>query len=421
MAKYMIMPKLGFNMDKGKIVKWLKNEGEQVSKQETVLHIETDKTVIEVESPASGILKKILVREGEEVSVTLPIAIIADKDEDIYSMINEASRKIEISRDLVTKENVGEDTEGSASDLKEKTRFAGDLKRGFKKISPRAKRKAKELGIDIQDVKSLGPDSFLFEKDVLEFYSNQKIKKKRNTVEEKIRRIDRQIPYDGIRKVIGNRLSESKFTAPHVHFTISVDMSKAIELIESIKEEKSLKISINDLIVFAAAKALAEHPQLNCSLIDEHIIYYSDINIGIAVSLKEGLMVPVVRNANLKSLPSLSKEIKKLINSAKQKKLMPCDQEGGTFTVSNLGMYGIEHFTAIINPPEAAILAVGAIQKTPIVIERNKGKIEIHPIIKLTLSADHRLIDGVMASNFLNQIKDYLLCPGYLNKFPSLL
>jgi len=411
MAKYIIMPKLGFNMDKGKIVKWLKNEGEQVSEQEVILHIETDKTVIEVESPVSGILKKILVKEGEEVSVTLPIAIIANRDEDINSMINEARKKLEISMGLVVTENNVENAEETVSDLKEKVRLVDGLKEGFKKISPRAKRRAKELGIDIQDIKGSRQNNSLLEKDILEFYANQKTKKKSGAGKGKIKRIDRQISYDGIRKVIGKRLSESKFTAPHVYFTVSVDMSKAIESIKYIKKEKSLKISINDLIIFATAKVLAEQPQLNCSLVNERIIYYSDINIGVAVSLKDGLIVPVIRNANLKSLPSLSKEIKRKISLAKQKKIMPCDYEGGTFTVSNLGMYGIEQFTAIINPPEAAILAVGSIQKMPVATEENKERIEIRSIMKITLSADHRLIDGVMASNFLNQIKDYLLCP----------
>jgi len=411
MAKYIIMPKLGFNMDKGKIVKWLKNEGEQVSEQEVILHIETDKTVIEVESPVSGILKKILVKEGEEVSVTLPIAIIANRDEDINSMINEARKKLEISMGLVITENNVENAEETVSDLKEKARLVDGLKEGFKKISPRAKRRAKELGIDIQDIKGSRQNNSLLEKDILEFYANQKTKKKSGAGKGKIKRSNRQISYDGIRKVIGKRLSESKFTAPHVYFTVSVDMSKAIESIKYIKKEKSLKISINDLIIFATAKVLAEQPQLNCSLVNERIIYYSDINIGVAVSLKDGLIVPVIRNANLKSLPSLSKEIKRKISLAKQKKIMPCDYEGGTFTVSNLGMYGIEQFTAIINPPEAAILAVGSIQKMPVATEENKERIEIRSIMKITLSADHRLIDGVMASNFLNQIKDYLLCP----------
>jgi len=301
MAKYIIMPKLGFNMDKGKIVKWLKNEGEQVSEQEVILHIETDKTVIEVESPVSGILKKILVKEGEEVSVTLPIAIIANRDEDINSMINEARKKLEISMGLVVTENNVENAEETVSDLKEKVRLVDGLKEGFKKISPRAKRRAKELGIDIQDIKGSRQNNSLLEKDILEFYANQKTKKKSGAGKGKIKRIDRQISYDGIRKVIGKRLSESKFTAPHVYFTVSVDMSKAIESIKYIKKEKSLKISINDLIIFATAKVLAEQPQLNCSLVNERIIYYSDINIGVAVSLKDGLIVPVIRNANLKS------------------------------------------------------------------------------------------------------------------------
>jgi pyruvate dehydrogenase E2 component (dihydrolipoamide acetyltransferase) len=410
MAKYIIMPKLGFNMNQGKIIEWLKDEGEKVDEQEAILQIETDKTVMEVESPVSGILKKILVKEGEEVSVTLPIGIIADKDENISSMINEAYKKLKMETDLEVNKNKVE--EEILSDFSEKTDNDDNLKVESKKISPRARRKAKELGIDIQNIMISMPNKSLSEKDILEFYANQQNGKlKRDFGGKKDKRIDRQIPYDGVRKIIGERLSKSKYTAPHLYFTISVDMSKTVKIIENKNIERNLKISINDFIVFVTAKALMEQPRLNCSLLNENIIYYSDINIGVAVSLEDGLIVPVVREANLKSLSVLSEEIKNLVNLAKQKKLTPCDYEGGTFTVSNLGMYGIEQFTAIINPPEAAILAIGAIQKTPTVIEEDKEKIEIRPIMKLTLSVDHRLIDGVMASNFLSKIKHYLQSP----------
>jgi len=220
-----------------------------------------------------------------------------------------------------------------------------------------------------------------------------------------------------MRKIIGDRLSRSKFTAPHIYFTISVDMSKIIRFLKRSSPDNKERISINDFLVFAVAQVLSEQPNINCSLADEEIVYHKDINIGVAVALEEGLIVPVVKNADGKGLTILSKEIKKLIKLAREKKLMLDDYRGGTFTISNLSMYGIEQFTAIINPPEAAILAVGGIKKMPIVIEEGKGveKIEICSLMKVTLSVDHRLIDGAMAARFLNQLKYYLEFPEGLN------
>jgi len=215
-----------------------------------------------------------------------------------------------------------------------------------------------------------------------------------------------------MRKIIGERLSQSKFTAPHVYFTISVDMSKVMKLIERFKRNTEKNISINDFLVFVVAKVLSEQSNMNCSLIGEEIIYHNDINIGIAVSLEEGLIAPVIKNADKIMLHVLSQEIKKMIKLSREGKLMPDDYKGGTFTISNLGMYGIESFTAVINPPEAAILAVGAIRRVPIAIkEEEVEKIEIHSLMKITLSVDHRLVDGVMAAKFLNRVKDYLELP----------
>jgi len=443
MAEYAIMPKLGFNMDKGTLVRWIKKEGDLVKEQEVLFEIETDKTVMEVDAQTSGILRKILVAEGEEVPVTLPIAIIGDKDEDISKMIEEAYQKLG-KTDTIEKEEPKVDREvSSATEVKQEIELE-EPKKEFKKISPGARRKAKELGVEAQLVEGSGPGGVVIEKDIISYYQNHRIKispvakkiaekagtdleiiKRTGIGEKAIKRdlqeiltkseeankTEKRIPYAGMRKIIGDKLSQSKFTAPHIYFTVSVDMSKGVDLLNRFNQDSEERISINDFLVFTAAKVLAEQPNINCSLVGEEIVYHKDINIGLAVALEEGLIVPVVRNTNLKSLASLSKEIKRLINLAKQKKLMPCDYEGGTFTVSNLGMYGVEQFTAIINPPEAAILAVGSIQKMPVVTEENKERIEIRSIMKITLSADHRLIDGVMASIFLNQIKDYLLCP----------
>jgi len=443
MAEYIIMPKLGFNMEKGTVVKWLVKERDSVKEQDEILEIETDKTVMPVEAQISGILRKILVVEGEEVSVTLPIGIIGDKDEDISKMIEEAYQKLG-KTDIIKKEpktdkrisqRVGDSQEIELKKEKEP-----------KKISPGARRKAKELGVDIQSVEGSGPGGVVIRKDAISYYQNYQVKI--NPVAQKIAeraginlesikdtgiggrimkedvqevlgktketdKVEEKIPYTGMRKIIGDRLSQSKFTAPHIYFTISIDISKVINLLKRFNQEVEEKISINDFLVFTVAKVLSEQPNINCSLVGEEIVYHKDINIGIAVALEEGLIVPVLKNTDKKSLSALSKEIKKLVKLAREKKLLPDDYNGGTFTISNLGMYGIESFTAIINPPEAAILAVGGIKKLPAVVNEDKGleKIEIRSIMKVTLSVDHCLIDGSMAAKFLKQIKYYLEFP----------
>jgi len=409
MAEYIIMPKLGFNMEKGTVVKWLIKEGDSVKEQDEILEIETDKTVMPVEAQTSGILRKILVAEGEEVPVTLPIAIIGDKDEDISKMIDEAYQKL-----------------GKAEMIKEESKKAKRIshvikenqeiepkkeKEEFKKISPGARRKAKELGVEVELVEGSGPRGVVIKKDILDYF---RLKRETSKTLIKEKEIEKRIPYIGIRKIIGDRLSQSKFTAPHIYFTISVDMTKAISFLDTYNSDLQLKVTINDLIVFIVAKVLKEQPNINCSLVGEEIVYHKDINIGVAVAIEEGLIVPVVKNANKISLSDLSEETKKLIKLARERKLVPDDYRGGTFTVSNLGMYGIEQFTSIINPPEAAILAVGVIKKMPIIIKDGEEKVEIRPLMNMTLSVDHRLIDGTVAAHFLNQIKYYL-------KFPEIL
>ena len=407
MAEYVIMPKLGFNMDKGTLLKWRKIEGDFIEEQEVLFEIETDKTVMEVEAQTFGILRKILVAEGEEVSVTLPIAIIGDENEDIDEMINEAYQKLG-KAEIVEKEKFSADRKASPV-IEKKQELEPKKEEEFKKISPRAQKKAKELGVEVQLVEGSGPGGVVIEKDILDYFQLKRETSK-TLIEEK--EIEKRIPYTGIRKIIGDRLSQSKFTAPHIYFTISVDMTKAISFLDTYNLDLQLKVTINDLIVFVVAKILKEQPNINCSLISEEIVYYKDINIGIAVAIEEGLIVPVLKNANKKNLSTISKETKKLIKLAIERKLMPYDYRGGTFTVSNLGMYGIDSFTAIINPPEVAILAVGGIKKMPAVIEK-KGveKIEVRSLMKVTLSVDHRLIDGVTAVNFLKQMKYYLEFP----------
>lgn len=397
MAKYIIMPKLGFNMETGVVAKWSKKEGDSIEEQEVVLEIETDKTVMEVEAQTSGILKKILVPEGEEVPVTLPIAIIGDKEEDISQMIEEAYQKLGKKESVEAPKEEKEVTPIEKKPMEAKKETAG-------RISPRAIRKAKELGIQIEQVEASSASSAISEKDVLAYYETHQGKINLEDQD------DKRIPYTGMRKIIGDRLSQSKFTAPHLYFTVSIDMTNVTALLKRYNQDREKRISINDFLIFAVAKVLSEQSAINCSLIDEEILYHKAVNIGVAVALEEGLIVPVLKDANQKGVAQLSQEVRELIKLARERKLMPEDYQGGTFTISNLGMYGIENFTAIINPPEAAILSVGEIKKMPVVIEEGE-KIEIRSIMKATVSVDHRLIDGTIAATFLKQVKDYLEFP----------
>jgi len=443
MAEYVIMPKLGFNMDKGTLLKWRKKEGDFIKEQEVIFEIETDKTVMEVEAQTSGILRKILVAEGEEVPVTLPIAIIGDKDEDISKMIEEAYQKL---GKMIEKEESKVDREVSPATEEKQEIELKEPKKEFKKISPGARRKAKELGVELQSLKGSGPGGVVIEKDVISYHQNhkgiktspiaQKLAERARIDLETIKgtgvgarimkkdvqevlaknaegdKVEERTPYTGMRKIIGDKLSQSKFTAPHIYLTTSVDMSEVIRLLKRFSQDTEKKISINDFLIFVVAKVLSENPNINCSLAGEEIVYHKDINIGIAVALKEGLIVPVLKNADKKNLLALSKEAKNLIQLSRERKLMPDDYKGGTFTVSNLGMYGIENFTAIINPPEVAILAVGTIKRVPTVTkEEGVEKIEVCSLMKVTLSVDHRLIDGIMAASFLKQLKYYLEFP----------
>jgi len=287
MAKYIIMPKLGFNMDQGTVVQWLKKEGDTIEEREEVLEIETDKTVMPVEAPCSGILRKILVAEGEVVPVTLPIAIIGDKNEDISQMMEEAYQKLGKTKVVEKKESK---VEIEASSVIEKKQEIESKKEGFKKISPRAQRKAKELGVEVESVEGSGLGGVVIEKDIISYCQNHQIKvspvaqkiakkvgldigaikgtgingkvTKRDIQEilaksEEVNKTEKRISYTGMRKIIGDRLSQSKFTAPHIYFTVSVDMSKVIDLLKRFNQNDEKRISINDFLVFTVARVLS--------------------------------------------------------------------------------------------------------------------------------------------------------------------
>lgn len=432
MATVVKMPKLGTTMEEGTIIKWLKKEGEPVEKGEAYVEIQTDKVNLEDEAPESGILRKILVPEGAVVSVGKEIAIIAGVDEPLPEIGEEKAKETEnpASQNLKTGEEIKEQP-------KETEAVEGKVK-----ASPAAKRVARENDVDLLKVTPTGPDGRIIEKDVLDFIESQRIKATplaRKIAEEqgidlnKIQkapgeRITKQdlmpqedkkespapntlkvIPVAGMRKIIAERMAKSKATAPHIYLTLEVDMTKAMELreklIPAIQNQYGSKLSYNDILIKASAVAIKQNPIINSTFNDDEIIIKEDINIGLAVALENGLIVPVVRCADKKGLGEISRDTTQLIEKARTGKLLPDDYQGGTFTITNLGMYDIENFKAIINQPESAILAVGKIMKKPVVID---DQIVIRPMMNLTLSCDHRVIDGAQGARFLQRIKQIL-------------
>ncbi|WP_371362806.1 Dihydrolipoyllysine-residue acetyltransferase component of pyruvate dehydrogenase complex [Sporomusa rhizae] len=445
MAEFIIMPKLGFNMDEGQLVKWHKAEGDAVKKGEVAFEIQTDKTTIEVESTCDGILRKIFVEEGQTVPVIVPVAVIGDAGEDISVMIAEAAAKLGGSTGIASEQPAAVEendapqaaaaaAEAVSSDLKLSPRarkyaaeqgldlsgavipgsgFQGgitqkDLEQGVTsgKITPLAKKMAQAAQVDLANVAGSGVGGKIVKEDILGAVK-QAAPAPVGDIE-----VLRTIDYSGMRKVIGDRLSQSKFTAPHLYFTASVDVTELMKFRETVNKAQPQKVSYNDFVIAAVSQALQKFPAINCALHGNKIVQYKDVNIGMAVGMENGLIVPVIKKAQNKKLTAIAAETQVLAEKARAGKLLPQDYQGGTFTVSNLGMFGIENFTAIINPPEAAILSVSALKKTPVVISSEDGdEIVIKTMMKMTVSVDHRLIDGMNATKFLNEVKALLEKP----------
>lgn len=389
MIKKIIMPQLGETMEEGTIERWLKKEGEKVEKGEPLLEITTDKATFEQESSASGFLRKILSPEKTTVPVTRTIAYLADSLEE--EIPEEPPESREQRADLPAKAPAslaggsaqagGREQEAEILPKPESPQISGQVK-----VSPLAKKLAREKGIDLSQVKGSGPGGRIVEKDVLTFGQG--------LVGVKV------TPLSKMRQLIAERLSQSKQTAPHYYLQVEIDLTEAVKL-----HQKEPQISYNDLIIKATALALKEFPLINSTFEEGKIKSFSDINIGIAVAREEGLVVPVIKQVDKKNLPQLAKEREELVKRAQAQKLSPQDISGGTFTISNLGMFGVDGFTAIINPPQVGILAVGQIKSTPVV---KNGQIEICKLMKATLSLDHRVIDGAYGAQFLKRLKEIL-------------
>ncbi|MGI9862453.1 dihydrolipoamide acetyltransferase family protein [Moorella naiadis] len=383
MATLVLLPKLGVTMEEGKIVNWCKQEGEEVAEGDILFEIETDKVTMEVEAKESGILRKILVPVDELVPVTTPVAIIGTADEDIRELTGDKASQETISTPAATS--------SAPAPAPAETGPAKEAGNQPLLATPRAKKMAREKGVDLRKVQGTGENGRIVEEDLIKYLET-------TTAVAPSGAGETRTLLEGIRQIIAERLSRSAQERPHVYFTKEIDMTACLKL----KEEWDYKVTLTDFFVYAVGRALQEYPQVNVSLNENEIVQHAAANIGIAVDAGRGLIVPVIKDAGRKTLQEISTARAELVQLAREGKLTAEQVEGGTFTISNLGMYGVDQFTAIINPPESAILAVGTIKKQLVVSA--EGDIKIRPITKVTLSVDHRLIDGALAARFLQAV-----------------
>lgn len=417
MAEIIRMPKLSDTMVEGVVAEWHKKVGDSVEEGELLAEIETDKATLEFESFFDGILLHIGVEKGAGAPVNDILAVIGEKGEDVAKILKEANKKEEEKKEA--KEEPKKAETKTAPVHKMEAPKAAPIKVVAEapkmtaqpsysdndleiKISPLAKKLATDKGLNLSQIKGTGEGGRIVKRDVDNFRGG-------NAASFVNRESYTELPVSQMRKTIARRLGESKFTAPHFYLTVSIDMDNAMAARASInKSIAPNKVSFNDLILKSCASALKEHPTINSSWMGDTIRQNEHVNIGVAVSVDDGLLVPVVRFADGKTLTQISAEVREFAKKAKAKKLQPQDWEGNTFTISNLGMFGIEEFTAIINTPDSCILAVGGINQVPVV---RKGEIVPGNIMKVTLSCDHRVVDGVSGSLFLNTLKNLMENP----------
>lgn len=427
MAVIVKMPKLSDTMTDGVVAVWNKKVGDTVKKGEILAEIESDKATMEFESFNNGVLLYIGVEKGQSAPVDSILCIIGEAGEDVSALIaaNAAPAKTETAKTEVVAEKKADPIAiGSVAVAKtENVNVAPAVQKAVAvaetvstngdsrlKASPLAKKLAEEKGIDIGLVKGSGEYGRIVKRDIegfhpglapnMQTYSGSTASVGQESFTEE--------SVSQMRKTIARRLSESKHTAPHFYITMEIAMDEAFRAREAINAVSPVKVSFNDLVIRATAAALRRHPKVNSSWLGDKIRYNNHIHIGMAVAVEDGLLVPVVRFADTKSLSQIAAETKDLGTKAKSKKLQPADWEGNTFTISNLGMFGVEDFTAIINPPDACILAVGGIKDTPVV--RN-GQVVPGKVMKVTLSSDHRVVDGALGAAFLQTLKAMLENP----------
>ena len=426
MDEVVLMPRLSDTMTEGVIAAWHKNVGDTVKKGEVLAEIETDKATMDLESYKNGTLLYIGAKQGEKIAVNELLCIIGEKgkvDVDKIVAAAKGSQKGQMSQKSQSEE-IGNQQPAFAEATADKQATNTSSENGRAKASPLARKLAAEKGIDLSKVHGTGDGGRITRQDI-DSYKETTDDRQRTTEEKpgrgEIKQAEtamkfipsapvgeesfEEFPVSQMRKIIAKRLAESKFTSPHFYLTMSIDMDKAVEGRAKLNEVSPVKISFNDLILKACAIALKQHPAVNSSWRGDKIRRNHHVHIGVAVAVEDGLLVPVVRFADSKSLSQIASEVKVFAQKAKDKKLQPSDWEGNTFTISNLGMFGIEEFTAIINPPDACILAVGGIAQVPVVKD---GQVRVGNVMKLTMSCDHRIVDGATGSAFLQTLKTLL-------------
>ncbi len=410
------MPKMSDTMTEGVIASWLKKVGDKVKSGDILAEVETDKATMELESYEDGTLLYIGVEAGKSVPVDGIIAIIGEAGADYQALLNQQSASAAQTQTQTTAPTpvvetavIAPVTASTAAPTAQSVAGSSTAEGGRIKASPLAKRLAKERGLDISQIKGTGEHGRIVKRDVETFVPAAAPAKQESATpvampqrstaayEESFT----ELPVSQMRKTIARRLSESAFTAPHFFLTVEINMDKAMAARQSMNEVAPVKISFNDMIIKACAVALRKHPMVNASWQGDKIRVNHHVHIGVAVAVEDGLLVPVVRFADTKSLSEISAEVKDLSSKAKNKKLQPADWTGNTFSISNLGMFGIEEFTSIINQPDSCILSVGAIRQVPVVAD---GQIRIGNVMKVTLACDHRVVDGATGAAFLQTL-----------------
>ncbi|HEX7190613.1 MAG TPA: dihydrolipoamide acetyltransferase family protein [Thermoanaerobaculia bacterium] len=402
-----IMPKVGDAMTEGKVVRWYKQSGDKVTKGEPVLEIETDKVNLDLEAEADGTLGDVRAKEGQMVPVGETLAQILAPGESAAP----ASRRSTDKKDSI-KHTTGEYHEAieQAGPRRDKSQavpaqsviaipVASSERR---RSSPLARRMARDLGVPLESLMGSGPQGRIIAKDV----ESARVEPATSPATPKLE--SKSIPLSAMRRTIAKRLAESTGPIPHFYLTVDYDVTQLVSMRQQLADIEGAKVSLNDFIIRAIALALLHHPNVNASWGDDAIEQHGDVHIGVAVATPEGLITPVIRNADQKSVSDIAKEVRVLADKAKNRKLLPNEYQGSTFTISNLGAWGIEEFTAIINPPNSAIVAIGAAEPRPIVVN---GQIVVRDRMKVTMSCDHRVIDGALGAEFLKTLRQYIEQP----------
>ncbi len=410
MAIKIQMPKLSDTMDTGRIIKWLKKEGDKVAPGDVLAEVETDKANMDMEAYDEGTLLKIVAKEGDRVPIGGLIGVLGNAGEDVSSIISGASAPAaqkEEAKPAAAPAPAQAALPATQTAPPPAQQPAANKGNGRLKASPLAKRLASDKGIDLTSLTGTGTSGRIVKRDVESFVPATAPKRAFVSSGEY-----RDEPLSMMREAIAKRLTQSNVEAPHFFVTVEVAMENAIAFRESLNSfDEENKTSFNDIIVKACGVALQRHPEVNATFMQDKIRMFGDVHIGVAVALEEGLITPVVRDVDKKGIRDISIESKDLAARARARKLKPEEYSGSTFTVSNLGMFGVDEFTAIINPPEAAILAVGSIVEKPVV---ENGQIKIGKRMRMTLSSDHRVVDGALAAKFMQTLKKILENPASL-------